>query len=37
VREDAVERMRGFYEFRRRRFAARSAEAAESGEEDEDP
>jgi hypothetical protein len=37
VREDTVERMRGFYEFRRRRVAARFAEAAESGDEDEDP
>jgi monovalent cation/hydrogen antiporter len=34
VREDTAERMRELYEYRRRRFAARHSEQAESGEED---
>jgi hypothetical protein len=37
VCEDTVEQMRVFYEFPRRRVAARFAKAAESGDEDEDP
>jgi len=36
VREDKAERMRDFYEFRRRRFAARSAGQAKNDEEDGD-
>jgi monovalent cation/hydrogen antiporter len=33
VREDTTTRMRELYEYRRRRFAARHSEQAESGEE----
>lgn len=36
MRQDTVERMRSLYEFRRRRFAARSAGQTENSEEDGD-
>src|SRR5215210_8924896 len=35
VREDTAGRMRDFYEYRRRRFAARSAGQSEDGKEDD--